>query len=323
MKAIICTAYGAPEVLQLKEIAKPAPKDNEVLVKIHATAVSSGDVRLRKADPFIIRLVFGFTKPKHPIPGFVLAGEIEAVGKDVTRFEVGDEIYAATDMPTGTYAQYACLAEGSAIAKKPKNMNFEEAASVPFGGNTALYFLRKANIQAGQKVLIYGASGAIGTAAVQLAKHFGAHVTAVCSGTNLELMRTLGADEVIDYTKENFTQNGKTYDIIFETVGKSSFSSGVKSLAKNGTYLMASAGLKEIRQGLCASLTSRRKVVSGVMSETAEDLDFFRELVEAEKFKAVIDRSYPLEQMVQAHAYVDKGHKVGNVVITVGHDDIA
>ena len=321
MKAVICTAYGAPEVLQLREIAKPAPKDNEVLVKIHATAVSSGDVRLRKADPFIIRLIFGFTKPKYPIPGFVLAGEIEAVGKDVIRFKAGDKIYAATDMPTGTYAQYACLADDGVIAKKPENIDFEEAASVPFGGNTALYFLRKANIQAGQNVLIYGASGAVGTAAVQLAKHFGAHVTAVCSGSNLELMKTLGADETIDYTKEDFTCNGKTYDVIFETVGKSSFSKGIKSLTKNGTYLMAAGGLKEMRQGLCASLTSRRKVISGVMSETGEDLVFFRELIESGKFKPVIDRSYPLEQIVQAHAYVDKGHKTGNVVITVGHDD--
>jgi len=226
-------------------------------------------------------------------------------------------------MTMGAYAEYISLPEDGVIAIKPANMNYEEAAAIPFGGNTALYFLRKANIQTGQNVLIYGASGAIGTAAIQLAKNIGAHVTAVCSGANLALMKTLGADEVIDYTKEDFTENGKTYDIIFETVGKSSFSSGVKSLTKTGTYLMASAGLKEMRQGLCASLTSGRKVISGVMSETAEDLDFFRELIESEKFKAVIDRSYPLEQMVQAHAYVDKGHKVGNVVITVGHDDIA
>lgn len=322
MKAVIITAYGAPEVLQLGEIAKPEPQDNEVLVKIHATAASSGDVRLRKADPFIIRLFFGLRKPKTPVLGYVLSGEIEAVGKDVKRFKIGDEIYAATCMTMGAYAEYISLPEDGVIAIKPSNMTYEEAAAVPFGGNTALYFLRKANIRRGQNVLIYGASGAIGTAAVQLAKHFGAHVTTVCSGANLELMKTLGADETIDYTKEDFTKNGKTYDVIFDTVGKSSFSKGIKSLTKNGTYLMSAAGLKEMRQGLCVSLTSRRKVISGVMSETGEDLVFFRELIEAGKFKSVIDRSYPLEQIVQAHAYVDKGHKKGNVVITVEHDDV-
>ncbi|MFK5978845.1 MAG: NAD(P)-dependent alcohol dehydrogenase [Rhizobiaceae bacterium] len=322
MKAVISIAYGAPEVLQLADIAKPTPKNNEILVKIHATAVSSGDVRLRKADPFIIRLFFGLTKPNKPVLGYVLAGEIEAIGKGVKRFKTGDQVYATTGMAMGAYAEHICLAEEGVIAVKPGNMTYDEAAAIPFGGNTALYFLRKANIQAGQNILIYGASGAIGTAAVQLAKHFGAHVTTVCSGANLELMKTLGADEVIDYTKEDFTKNGNSYNVIFETVGKSSFSAGVNSLTRNGTYIMAAGGLREMCQGLCTSLTSRRKVISGVMSETAEDLVFYRKLIESEKFIPVIDRSYPLEQIVQAHAYVDKGHKTGNVVITVGHDDI-
>lgn len=321
MKAVISTAYGAPEVLQLAEIAKPSPRNKEMLIKIHATAVSSGDVRLRKADPFIIRLFFGLTKPKNPVLGYVIAGKIEAIGKDVERFKVGDEVYATTGMSMGAYAEYVCLGENGVIALKPSNMTFEEAASIPFGGNTALYFLRKANIQTGQNVLIYGASGAIGTAAVQLAKHFGAHVTAVCSGANLELVRSLGADEAIDYTKEDFTNNGKSYDVIFETVGKISFVAGIKSLTKNGTYLAAAAGVNEMRQGLCASIMSRRKIFSGVMNETGDDLVFFRELIETGKFKPVIDRSYPLEQIVQAHRYVDTGHKKGNVVVTIGHDD--
>ncbi|PCI04538.1 MAG: NAD(P)-dependent alcohol dehydrogenase [Hyphomicrobiales bacterium] len=323
MKTIICTKYGAPEVLQLEEIAKPEPRGKEVLVKIHATSVSSGDARIRRADPAIIRLFFGLMKPKTSVLGYVLAGEIEAIGKDVTRFKVGDEIYATTGMAMGAYAEYIVLPEDGVIAPKPAKMPYEEAAAVPFGGNTALYFLRKANIQSGQNILIYGASGAIGTAAVQLAKHFGAHVTAVCSGANSALMKTVGADEVVDYTKEDFTKNGKTYDVIFETVGKSSFTAGMKSLTENGTYIMAAAGLKEMRQGLCTSFMSRRKVFSGVMSETAEDLVFFKELIESGKFRPVIDRSYPLEQIAQAHAYVDTGHKRGNVVITVGHDDIA
>lgn len=319
MKAITCPSYGTPDVLQPAEIAKPTPKTDEVLVKIFATAVSSADVRLRKADPFIIRLVFGLMRPKYPILGYVLSGVIEAVGEDVESFQPGDQIYATTGMAMGAYAEYICLDQDGVIAHKPKNMTYEEAASIPFGGNTALYFLRKANIQPGQNILIYGASGAIGTAAIQLAKNLGAHVTGICSTTNLELVKSLGADEVIDYTKEDFTKNGKTYDVIFETVGKTSFSSSLQSLTKNGHYLMAAAGLKEMRQGLCASITSKRKVTSGVMSETAEDLTFFNNLIETGKFKPVIDRSYPMEQMVEAHRYVDKGRKKGNVVITVKH----
>lgn len=309
--------YGPPEVLKLQKVPIPVPGDKEVRIRIHATAVSSGDWHMRKADPFAVRLFAGLFKPRKKILGFALAGEIESTGKSVQRFQVGDQVFGTTGMHFGAYAEYVCLPEAGILALKPGNITYEEAAAIPFGGNTALYFLKKANIQPGQKVLIYGASGAIGTAAVQLAKYFGAHVTGVCSTANVAMVQSLGADQVIDYTKTDFTQNGETYDVIFDTVGKSSFSGSLKSLKEKGCMLLAAAGPSQMIRGLWVSLSSSKKVVSGIMSETAEDMVFFKELIEAGHIQATIDRSYPLEQVAEAHHYVEKGHKKGNVVITV------
>ncbi|OWY68787.1 NAD(P)-dependent alcohol dehydrogenase [cyanobacterium TDX16] len=320
MKAIICTEYGSPEVMQLKEVEKPTPKDNEVLIRIHATTVTSADLRLRKADPFAVRFFYGFIKPKKSaILGSELAGEIEAVGKNVTQFQAGDKVFAGAGIGLGANAEYICLPEAGAIAIKPINMTYEEAAAIPFGATTSLIFLRnKGKIQSGQKVLIYGASGALGTAAVQLAKYFGTEVTGVCSTANLELVKSLGADAVIDRTQEDFTKNGKTYDIIFDTVGKSSFSGCLRSLKQKGIYLRAvHINLSPILRGLWTSITSSKKVIGGIAIERKEDLIFLKELIEAGKIRSVIDRRYPLEQTAEAHRYVEQGHKKGSVVITV------
>ena len=317
MKAAVYAKYGAPEVLQIKEVAQPKPKANEILIKIRTTSVNSGDCRLRKADPFAVRFLFGLFKPKHEILGVVLAGEVAAVGEQVTRYKIGDQVFGKTGMDFGAYAEYKCLPETAVLAMKPKEISFEKAAAIPFGGTTALHFLKKANIQPGQKVLVYGASGAVGTAAVQLAKHFGAIVTGVCSTSNLAMVQSIGADKVIDYTQTDFSKNGETYDVIFETVGKAPFESCIQALHPSGTLLLGSAWPKEMLKGVWAAKTTSKKVIAGGIAETAEDMAFLAQLMEQGALKAVIDQTFPLSQIVQAHIYVDKGHKKGNVVIAI------
>jgi NADPH:quinone reductase-like Zn-dependent oxidoreductase len=324
MKAVICTKYGSPEVLQLKEVAKPIPEDNEILVRVYATTVSTADVidRSFSLPPYLwpfARLSLGITKPRKPILGFELAGEIESVGKEVKLYKEGDPVFASTfEFGFGCYAEYKCLTEDGVVAIKPTNMTYEEAAAVPLGGLTALAFLRdRANVQSGQKVLICGASGSIGTYAIQLAKYFGAEVTGVCSTTNLEMVKSLGADIVIDYTKEYFTKSGETYDIILDAVNKMSFSRCKNSLKRRGIYLTTFPTISFILQMLRTSMIGSKKAISGEASEKAEDLIFLKGLAEAGKIRPVIDRRYPLEKIVEAHRYVETGHKRGNVVITV------
>ncbi|MGB7875717.1 MAG: NAD(P)-dependent alcohol dehydrogenase [Anaerolineales bacterium] len=318
MKAIVYTKFGPPEVLHLQEMEKPTPKANEVLIKICATTVVKEDPDMRASPGFN-----GFLKPRNPILGQELAGEIESIGKDVTRFKPGDQVFGF-DM-FGAYAEYKCMPENGALAIKPPNMNYEEAASVPNGALTALPFLRdKGKIQSGQTVLIYGASGSVGAAAVQLARYYGAKVTGVCSTSNLEWVNLLGANQVIDYTREDFTENGKTYGIIFDTVGKRSFSECKGSLTDKGIYLATVPTPVIMLQALWTAKSGGKKVkfvAAGLRParEKIKDLVFLTELIEAGKIKPVIDRCYPLEQIAEAHRYVEQGHKKGNVVVTVEH----
>jgi 2-desacetyl-2-hydroxyethyl bacteriochlorophyllide A dehydrogenase len=321
MKVIVYGKYGPPDVLHLKEVEKPTPKDNEVQIRVYATSVTLYDCWVRNCTAplgfgFLNRLASGFRKPKQPILGTELAGEIEKVGKDITKFKKGDQVFGFTGS-LGAYAEYLCLPEDGMLAMKPTNMTYEEAAAVPQGASTALYFLRKGEIQNGQKVLIFGASGGVGTFAVQLAKHFGAEVTGVCSTPKLELVKSLGADKVIDYRQEDFTKNGEIYDIIFDTVGKSSVSRSKRSLKKDGLYIFATFSLPKLFQMVWFNMTSKKKAIIGLLEENAEDLIFIKDLIEAGKIKSVIDRSYPLEQTAEAHRYLESGQKKGQVVITV------
>jgi NADPH:quinone reductase-like Zn-dependent oxidoreductase len=322
MKAAVYRRYGPPDVVRIEDVEKPVPRDNEVLVRIHATTICAADRRLRSADPFFVRLMAGFWKPKVHILGMELAGTVEAVGKAVTRFRPGDQVFGGTGFQFGAHAEYVCVSEDGRLAAKPVNMTFEEAAGVLFGGFSALHFLKKANLQAGQKVLIYGASGSVGTFAVQLAKHFGAHVTGVCSTANLELVKSLGADQVLDYTREDFSKSGRVYDVVFDTVGKSGLRRTLRCLKRGGFYLRAAAiDLPAILGGVWASRTGAAKVIGGVVSCTAEDQAFLKGLIEAGKLRTVIDRTYSLEQIAEAYRHVDTGHKKGHVVIVLGPKD--
>lgn len=326
MKAIVWTKYGAPDVLQLKEVEKPVPQDNEVLIKIYATTVETTDAIFRQGNELAARLFIGLLKPKFTRPGGEFAGEIEAVGQAVTRFKAGDRVFGTTAPNFGAHAEYICLPEDGAMAIKPDNLTYEEAVAFHPGALTALPNLREAaNIQRGQKVLINGASGSIGTSAVQLAKYFGAEVTAVCSTANVDLVKSLGADGVIDYQKEDFTKSGQTYDIIFDTVGKRSFSQCKGALKQGGIYLTTVLSPAILGQMLWTSKFGRKKakiVFAGLrsVSEKNKDLTFFLELVKSGALKPVIDRCYPLEQIAEAHRYIDQGHKKGNVVITIEHN---
>ncbi len=305
MKAAVYLEYGPPEVVHLKDVEKPTPKDDEVLVRVHATTVAAGDVRMRKPDPFAARLYNGLLRPRRvTVLGFELAGEIAAAGKSVRRFKVGDQVFAFTGFRFGAHAQYRCLPESGTVKKglialKPNQMSYAQAAAVPIGGLTALAFLRKGHVQPGHAVLVYGASGSVGTYAVQLAKYFGARVTGVCSGANLDLVRSLGADRVVDYTSEDFTRGGDTYDLVFDAVGKTSAAGSRRSVKRNGVFLS----------------------VNGSADVLPEDLDYLREAIDEGKLTAVIDRCFPLEKIAAAHRYVETGHKKGNVVIMVDHDE--
>jgi len=328
MKAAVYRRYGPPDVVQIEDVEKPIPKDNEILVRIRATTVCAADWRLRKADPFFIRFMIGLWRPKKVnILGMEFAGTVESAGKAVTRFAAGDHVFGSTGFRFGAHAEYVCVPEDGGLTLKPDNITQEEAAAILFGGISALYFLRRAKIQAGQKVLIYGASGSVGTFAVQLAKHFGAQVTGVSSTANLELVKSLGADEVVDYTREDFSRGGRIYDIVLDTVGHSGFSRSLRSLKRGGCYIRVGGSgrvlsiLGEMIRGLWASTTGAAKVISGMARNTPGDQSFLKGLIETGTLRTVIDRRYSLEQIAEAHRYVEAGHKKGNVVIVLKQTD--
>jgi len=330
LKAVIWTQYGSPDGLKLQEVEKPFPKEDQILIKIHATTVTAGDCEMRRLElplmlSFPVRLYAGFLRPKRiTILGQELAGEVEDVGKHVKSFKKGDQVFGTTGFGFGAYAEYICLPGNpddtqGALAIKPTNSTYEEAAAVPTAGFEALHYLRKANIQRGNKVLIIGAGGSIGTFSIQLAKHFGAEVTGVDSTEKLDMLRSIGANHVIDYTKEDYTDQGEVYDLIIDVVGKGFVSRRLKLLKQNGYYFLAYAGLSQIVLALWVSMTSKKKVKIESASQKKEDLIYLKELIEAGKIKAIIDRRYPLEQVPEAHRYVETGHKKGNVVITINH----
>ena len=324
MKAIVHTKYGPPDELQVMEVEKPVPADNEVLIKIHATTVTTTDCNARnftfvpESFMFFARLMFGFKKPRIKILGIDLAGEIEAIGKNVKLFKPGDHVFGSPGTKFGGHAEYCCVPENGALAIKPANLSWEEAAAISLAGNTALFFIRDlAKIQPGQTILIHGASGAIGTYAVQLAKYYGAVVTGVCSATNAEMVKSLGANKVIDYAKEDFTKSDERYDFVFDVVGKTTFSQCKGILKPKGIYLENMMEIKDFLKVLWTSITSGKKIKGGVSSERAENLNFFNELIESGKLKPIIDRSYPLERTAEAFRYVEQGHKKGNVIISI------
>jgi len=333
MNAIVYTEYGPPAVLQLKEVAKPTPKENEILIRIQAASVGYGDLLARNFKdvsprdfnmpfPFwlLSKVYFGISSPKITILGSEFSGEIESVGVDVTRFREGDQVFGYLGQSMGAYAEYLCIPEDGVVAIKPANMTYEEAAAIPMGAIMALFLLRKVNVQRGEKVLINGASGGIGSAAVQIAKSFGAEVTGVCGTPRLEFVKSLGADKVIDYTQEDFTQSGESYDLIFDVLGKGSFARAKSALKTNGRYLYASFKMKQLFQMLWTSMTGSQKVICAMAPGSVEDLMSVKELIEAGKIKVIIDRDFPLEQAAEAHQYVESGQKKGPIAITVGHN---
>ena len=327
MKAVVCTKYGTPEVLQMKEVNKPVPKENEVLIKIFASTVNGADTRIRGAVfpslfNFPVKLVLGFKGPRKSILGVELAGEIEFVGKNVTRFKPGDHVFASTGASFGAYAEYICIPEKGVMTNKPTNITFEEAAAVPHCALAALHFLRRGKVQKGSKVLIHGASGGIGTFAVQIAKLMGAEVTGVCSTANVDMVKSLGAENVIDYTKDELPSKRVGYDVIFDTVGKGPVKSYIDALNEKGIYLTAvHLELSRIIEGIKATAFCSKKVIGGSAPYTVENLEFLKNTIESGKLKTVIDRRYTLDQMVEAHAYVDTGHKKGHVVISINSDN--
>jgi NADPH:quinone reductase-like Zn-dependent oxidoreductase len=330
MKAAVMTEYGSPDVLQIQELEKPSPNDNEILVRVHASSIGFGDLIVRDFKhvspqefnmPSLLywpaRMEFGFNKPKVNVLGAEFAGKVEAIGKDVTLFKQGDEVFGYRGMAMGANAEYLLVPEKSAIALKPKNMSFEEAATISYGGLTAISLLRKANIQKGQKVLINGASGGIGSAALQLAKHYGAEVTGVCGTNRMQMVKALGADKVIDYSKEDFTKGSERYDLVFDVLGRTSFDKVKRVLNPNGIYLLASFKSKALLQMLITSKFGDKKVICALSSDTPQDLVTIKELAEAGKIKTVVDRCYPLEKVAEAHRYLESGQRHGNVVLTV------